>query len=263
MAEESEAAALARLYDVDLVEDPGDLELYLALARRTGDPIVELAAGSGRLCVPLAKAGHRVTALDIDPAMLNRARSAATLAGAAVADRLELLEADLLDMPRERAGEFQLAILALNSLLLLATRDAQRRAIASMAGLLAPGGVAVVDVWQPGADDLARFDGRLMLEYQRPDPETGLAVTKTAAAWLDASTGGVVLTAIYDEGLPGDPPRRWSRTDRLRLIAADELSGFAEDAGLIVERLAGDYELNPAAAGAERSILVAVRPSRA
>ncbi|HZM72921.1 MAG TPA: class I SAM-dependent methyltransferase [Candidatus Polarisedimenticolia bacterium] len=263
MAEESEAAALARLYDVDLVEDPGDLELYLALARRTGDPIIELAAGSGRLSVPLAAAGHRVTALDIDPAMLSRARSAATRAGADVAARIELLEADLLQMPGARAGEFQLAILALNSLLLLGSRDAQRRAIASMAGLLAPGGVAVVDVWQPGADDLARFDGRLMLEYQRRDPETGLEVTKTAAAWLDASTGGLALTAIYDEGLPGDPPRRWSRTDRLRLIAADELSGFAEDAGLIVERLGGDYELNPAAAGAERSILVAVRPSRA
>ncbi len=129
-----------------------------------------------------------------------------------------------------------------------------------MAGLLEPGGVAVVDVWQPGADDLARFDGRLMLEYVRPDPETGLVVTKTAAAWLDASTGSVVLTAIYDEAEPGGTPRRWSRTDRLRLIAADELSGFAEDAGLIVERLAGDYELTPATAGAERTILVARRP---
>jgi SAM-dependent methyltransferase len=262
-ASETEAAALARLYDVDLVEDPGDLELYLALARRTGDPVIELAAGSGRLSLPLAAAGHHVTALDIDPAMLDRAHSIATRAGGDVAGRLELLEADLLEMPGDRAGRYQLAILALNSLLLLGTRDAQRRALVSMAGLLAPGGVAVVDVWQPGADDLARFDGRLMLEYQRPDPETGLSVTKTAAAWLDASTGSVVLTAIYDEGAPGDPPRRWSRTDRLRLIAADELSGFAEDAGLIVERLAGDYELNPATSGAERSILVAVRPPRA
>lgn len=260
---ETEAAALARLYDVDLVEDPGDLELYLALARRTGDPIIELATGSGRLSVPLAAAGHRVTALDIDSAMLGRARSAVKRAGAVVVGRLELVEADLLDMPGDRAGQYQLAILALNSLLLLGTRDAQRRALTSMAGLLAPGGVAVVDAWQPGADDIARFDGRLMLEYQRRDPETGLGVTKTAAAWLDASTGSVVLTAIYDEGLPGEPPRRWSRTDRLRLIAADELTGFAEDAGLIVERLAGDYDLNPATAGAERSVLVAVRPSRA
>ncbi|MEA2545108.1 MAG: hypothetical protein QOI09_381, partial [Chloroflexota bacterium] len=30
------ARALARLYDLDLVEDPGDVDLYLALAGRTG-----------------------------------------------------------------------------------------------------------------------------------------------------------------------------------------------------------------------------------
>ena len=34
--------ALARLYDLDLVDDPGDLDLYLALAGRTGGPILEL-----------------------------------------------------------------------------------------------------------------------------------------------------------------------------------------------------------------------------
>ena len=37
------AAALARLYDLDLVDDPGDLDLYLALADRADGPILELA----------------------------------------------------------------------------------------------------------------------------------------------------------------------------------------------------------------------------
>jgi len=66
--------ALARLYDVDLVEDPGDLDLYLALANRSGGPVLELGSGTGRLAVPLADAGYHVTAVDVDPAMLERAR---------------------------------------------------------------------------------------------------------------------------------------------------------------------------------------------
>jgi hypothetical protein len=195
--------------------------------------------------------------------MLARAEAAWDRADPAAAARLELVEADLLDLPAGHDGRYQLAILALNSLLLMGTRDRQRRALASLAGLLAPGGIAVVDVWQPRADDLARFDGRLMLEYQRPDPETGLVVTKTAAAWLDPAGSAVVLTTLYDEAPPGGTPRRWSRTDRLRLIGADELTAFAEEAGLTVETLAGDYDLSPAGPGAERSILVAVRPTRA
>jgi hypothetical protein len=36
----SDPAALARLYDLDLAVDPGDLDLYRALASRTGGPIL-------------------------------------------------------------------------------------------------------------------------------------------------------------------------------------------------------------------------------
>ena len=56
-ADDGTAHALARLYDQDLADDPGDLELYFALARRTGGPILELAVGTGRLAVPIAAAG--------------------------------------------------------------------------------------------------------------------------------------------------------------------------------------------------------------
>jgi hypothetical protein len=50
------------------------------------------------------------------------------------------------------------------------------------------------------------------------------------------------------------------RTDRMRLVSADELRGFAEDAGLEVELVAGGYDLEPIGPGSERAVLVAVRP---
>ena len=89
---------LARLYDLDLVEDPGDLDLYLALAARAGGSVLELAAGTGRIAVPLAEAGHAVTAVDIDAAMLARLRRRAEAAGDAARRRLTIVEADLLDL---------------------------------------------------------------------------------------------------------------------------------------------------------------------
>src|SRR5450759_2018905 len=73
----STAASLARLYDVDLLEDPGDVGFYLALASSTGGPILEIAAGSGRVALPLAEAGYDVTLVDIDAGMLARAKAAA------------------------------------------------------------------------------------------------------------------------------------------------------------------------------------------
>jgi SAM-dependent methyltransferase len=252
--------ALARLYDLDLSEDPGDLDLYLALADRAEGPILELAAGTGRLAVPLAAAGHKVTAVDIDESMLARARERGTDAGLGP-DAIDFIQADLLELPALPAGSarFALAFLALNSIMLLATRDRQRAAIEALAAQLRPGGIAAVDAWLPDADDLARFDGRVFHEWIREDPVTGTLVTKTGSAVHDASSGSLVLTAVFDEAPQGEAPRRWIRQDRLRLISADELAAFAEDAGLRVEIVAGGYDLTPLGYGAERAVLIAER----
>ena len=68
------------------------------------------------------------------------------------------------------------------------------------------------------------------------------------------------LTTIFDEAGPGEAPIRWVRTDRIRLVGADELRGFAEAAGLVVETVAGGYDLEPLGPGATRAVLVARRP---
>ena len=250
--------ALARLYDVDLVEDPGDLDLYLALAARAAGPVLELGVGSGRLAVPLAAAGWPTTGVDIDPARLERARRRARAAGPEVDRRLDLVEADARTV--RLADRFRLAFIALNSLLLLGDRSAQESAVRTLADHLQPGGLAVVDIWLPDADDLARYDGRVLLEYTRTDPESGRTVVKTGAALHDAATQSISLTTIFDEAGPGEAPIRWVRTDRIRLVGADELRGFAEAAGLRVESLAGGYDLDPLGPGASRAVLVAVRP---
>ncbi|HKF85457.1 MAG TPA: class I SAM-dependent methyltransferase, partial [Candidatus Limnocylindrales bacterium] len=140
---ETAAAALARLYDLDLSDDPGDLDLYLALAGQTGGPILELAVGSGRLAVPLATAGHDVTGVDVDRAMLDRARAAAAAAGPATDARLTLLTGDARDVQLPGAGSFNLAFVPLNSLFIMGTRADQAAAVATLAAHLAPGGLAV------------------------------------------------------------------------------------------------------------------------
>jgi SAM-dependent methyltransferase len=173
--------------------------------------------------------------------------------------RVDLVEADLLDLRLPAAGSYALAFIALNTLFLLATRDRQRAAVRVLAEHLAPDGLAVVDLWLPEVDDLRRFDGRMMFEYERIDPETGLRVTKIDTARHDSATGVVDLTSIFDEGAPGGPTVRWIRHDALRLVGADEIRAMAEDAGLAIEVMAGSYDLDPLRPGSDRAILVARR----
>ena len=251
---ETAAQALARLYDLDLAEDPGDVELYRALARRTGGPIVELAVGTGRIALPLAAEGHRVVGVDIDPAMLARARDRAAAAGDEAGSHLELADTDLIEAAAHpavaAAGPFRLAILALNSILPARLRraTARRRRLAWPAS------------WRRAASPSSTRGSRARRPrgLRRP-PLAGVAAhgsrdraatsPRPRAAWYDATSRLVTLTTIFEEGEPGAAPVRWTRTDALRLVTADELVRFAEDAGLEVEQLAGDYDARATGAG--------------
>ncbi len=259
-APEPLADALARLYDLDLQDDPGDLDLWLALASRTGGPVLELMAGTGRVAVPLAQEGFHVTAVDLDPAMLARAQRRPAAAGREVEARPDFVHGDATTVRLPGEPRFRLALIVLNSILLLRTAEAQRAAWETLAVHLAPGGLAAVDAWLPDAHDLARYDGRLHLEYVRPDPATGRWVVKTAAAQHDPATQTIALTTFYDEGDPGEPAIRWIRRDIVRLAGADDLRAGALAAGLDVEMVAGGYDLEPLGPHGERAIVLARKP---
>ena len=60
-------------YDLADTSDAG-VEFYCALAREAGGSVLDLACGTGRVTIPVARLGFPVTGLDIVPGMLERAR---------------------------------------------------------------------------------------------------------------------------------------------------------------------------------------------
>ena len=116
--------ALARYYDLEVADEREDIAMYLALASASDGSVLELACGSGRICVPLAAAGHNVTGVDIDRHMLARARAAWMKQDAAEpGGSLSLVQADMTTLALEE--RFDLVILGFNSILLLPERGAQ------------------------------------------------------------------------------------------------------------------------------------------
>jgi SAM-dependent methyltransferase len=64
------STAAAIWHDVECGSYDADLPLWTELAGRRGGPVLELGCGTGRVSLHLARRGHRVYALDRDPALL-------------------------------------------------------------------------------------------------------------------------------------------------------------------------------------------------
>jgi len=116
-----------------------------ALQRLAGDgPVLELGAGTGRLAVPLARAGLEVHALDASRAML------AQLAAKSGGDQVHCHLGDMAtDLP---AGPFTLTFVAVNTFFNVTEEARQREVFRSVASRLAPGGRFVIEAFVPDLD---------------------------------------------------------------------------------------------------------------
>ncbi|MDQ6613617.1 MAG: class I SAM-dependent methyltransferase [Actinomycetota bacterium] len=137
-----------------------DVGFWLELARSVGSPILELACGTGRLTIELARAGLEVVGLDNDPVMLAAAKRRSQ-----APEPITLVAADMRRFALSR--RFPLVFVGYNSLQLL-TEPGDMVACLSLArDHLAPGGlvgVEVTDFQRGGADgpDDQEEDGTLV-----------------------------------------------------------------------------------------------------
>jgi SAM-dependent methyltransferase len=148
------------LYDWEcrhvLHRDEQDLAFWWGQAREAGNPVLELACGTGRLTQPLADAGVEVVGLDCDPVMLAAAqrRHRRQTASQTQNHRGPLFLAA--DMRRFALNQrFRLIFVGYNSLQLLTTPGDMVVCLRQARAHLAPGGrigVEVTDFQVGGAD---------------------------------------------------------------------------------------------------------------
>jgi SAM-dependent methyltransferase len=140
---------LPALYD--LVVRPGPCEpFYRDLVRKAGGPVLELACGTGRLTLALARENRPITGLDLSIAMLATARAKAARENLAVTFVQE-------NMATFDLGQrFALVVLAGNSLAHLTTTEDLRGCLRSVRRHLAPGGLFAFDIVNPDLSFLAR-----------------------------------------------------------------------------------------------------------
>jgi len=229
--------AIAALYDPWSRSVTEDVDFYVAQARKSRGPVVELGVGTGRIAVPVASAGVRVIGIDDSEAMLEVCRARAEEAG--VSDLVELRLGDLRIPP---VPELVPLVTCPFRALLHLESDAERLdTLRAVYRLLLPGGRFVFDVFAPSIEDVEETNGRWL------EREPGIW---ERADWdLDRR---VLTLAVRGEA--GETAMRlaWRAPEEWRLLL--------EQAGFEVEAMYGWFDLRPYDAG-EDTLWIARRPA--
>ncbi len=219
------------IYDALHQDFTEDVEFYLEEARRAEGPVLELACGTGRLTIPIARAGVEIVGLDRSQGMLAQARQKAP--------ELTWISGDarVFDLGRR----FGLVFMAFNSMQHLHDYRDVLKLLARVRAHLRPGGHFLFDLFNPNVAMLARDPAQIRPVF----PGAEFQVLESSR--YDDATQCVHTTWRFPE-----------RVEELvlRCFFPQEIAGLLEWAGLEVIAKYGDFKRTPFVTGAPKQVFL-------
>jgi len=223
-----------------------DLPFWRSLASESGGAVLDLGAAAGRVTLDLARDGHRVTAVDVDPAMIDRIRQSLA-EDSDLSNRVRCVTADIRSLDLDE--RFGLVILPMNTLQAFRDRDDQLSVLRTARRHLAEGGVFAFDVTMADLEALEDVVGRVLDDVVHHDP-SGVTLTHRARFdEVDPRSGTVGFTLLIDED-----GTRFERRHTVHLFTPNELWALLADAGLRPQAAYGDFDGTPLEDDSERQI---------
>lgn len=242
--------AYAPFYDWENARTLGrrDVPFWRRLANDASGPVLELGCGTGRVLVPVARAGATIVGVDRSAQMLDRARRRIRRAPAVHA---ALVRADIRDLPfTERFA----LVIAPYGILQSMTRDEDlQRTLNAAARVTRPGGRLGLDL----VPDLTRWK-----EYRRRvtlrGTIRGADIALVESVRQDRRRGLTLFDEEYVERR--DHTRRVHRFSlAFRTVSVKQMARRVERAGFRVDAVLGDYSGRPWDRRAETWLILATR----
>jgi SAM-dependent methyltransferase len=253
-----------RNYDIVDSSDTG-VAFYAALAQETGGPVLEIACGTGRVSIPIARLGLAVTGLDIVSGMLEQARRKS----AGLPTRWVEGDGRAFDL----GEQFRLIFLTGNAFQAFLTRADQEALLERVRVHLHDEGLFAFETRNPrwanraGANQVEHIRGEGLFTFleTRAEEEDGQSYTDSSGREVRVSR-----TQVYDhvaQILHWTTYRRWREGDQeqtkvtriaVRYTFPQELEALLHYNGFSIIRQYGDWNLEPLTA-ASPSIIVVCR----
>lgn len=239
-----------------------DVAFYVSQAARFGTEasVLEVGCGTGRVTIPLARAGHRIVGLDCSTSMLARCREKLANESQVVRDRVSLCAGDARDFhvasPVSGFG-FDLAVAPFRTMQHLITISDQLRCFAAIRRHLAPGGRLVFDVFNPNFALLVRdrsAEAEDTSELQLPD---GRFLRRTSCIRKVRFRDQVNEVELIYYVRAGQSVERVVQAFDMRWYTNPEVEHLLARSGFKVEATFGDFDRNKLCEESREIVVVA------
>ena len=245
--------AYAPYYDWENARTMGrrDVGFWTRLAQRVGGRTLELGSGTGRLTVPLARAGVDVVGIDRSAAMLSRVRPRARRGRGPVPPRVR---GDITTLPFA-SHAFRLVMAPYGLVQSLLSDVVLARTLREAARVLTPGGTLGIDL-VPDVPRWRQYTRKVVFFSPRGPRRLPLTLVETVRQ--DRARGLTTFEQEYIEGR-GRTREVTPFTIRFRTLPLPALVSRVERAGFTVDTVLGDYQGQPWDPRADALILLARR----
>lgn len=251
---------IARYYDLSHDRLVDDIPFILDLAATTAGPVLEIGCGSGRLLVPLARAGYDVTGIDLSPEMLARAELRLAAEPPDVRAMVRLVRADVKSLVLNEAETFGLIVFGHNTFMHLDEAGAGT-ALKRLRPLLRTDGRLFIDVANPVLLSMAADDPDFELEDVLEDRSNGETIRQYTAYEGISGEQAVDVTWVYEadgaEAGSGEGSKRTKARLRYFYLYPHQYDLLLTLTGYRLLALQGDYAGGPFDEDSERLILLA------
>jgi len=222
-----------------------DIPFYKEQVEEHGDPVLELACGTGRLTIPIAKEGNKIIGLDISKRLLKHAEKKASKEGLGI----DWILGDMRNFSLDK--KFKLIFVSFNSIQHILSLKDLERVFENVKRHLQPEGRFIVEFFNPDLNILNRDpqEEHEVMEYENPYGEGKVKITENTS--YEKAKQILHLTWFYDFEDKKEC-REWTS----RIWFPKEVDAVLKYNGLEIEHKYGDFDGSPFTNNSGQQIVV-------
>ena len=210
------------------------IPFYIKQAKKYGGPILELACGTGRITIPIAKKGISIVGLDFSVKMLEQAKRNSKENNV----EIEWIEADMTNFSLNR--KFSIIIMPGAAMNWVLENKGIENCLSCIKDHLKQDGIFIFNVFNPNLEIITRDPSKKYDKYDYSDPDGKGTVVVTESNYYDKATQINQVTSYYTT-----KSKEIVKKLKLRIFFPQELDMLLNYNGFKIDYKYGSYDEEP------------------